>query len=54
MTGGRCTGNFFDFTMPGQERLTMTALIALIGCLAVELLYRAHRRHLNIDPASTI
>jgi cation-transporting ATPase E len=46
--------NFFDFTMPGQEHLTMTALIALIGCLAIELLYRAHRRHLNTDPAHTI
>jgi cation-transporting ATPase E len=39
--------DFFDFTMPGQEHLTATALIALIGCLAVELLYRAHRRHLT-------
>jgi cation-transporting ATPase E len=38
--------DFFDFTMPGQEHLTATALIAFIGCLAVELLYRAHRRRL--------
>jgi cation-transporting ATPase E len=45
--------DFFDFTMPGQEHLTMAALIALIGCLAIELLYRAHRRHLNTNPAST-
>ena len=42
--------DFFDFTMPWQEHLAMTALIALIGCLAIELLYWAHRRHLNTDP----
>jgi cation-transporting P-type ATPase E len=46
--------DFFDFTMPGQEHLTMTALIAVIGCVTVELLHRAHRRHLNIRPGGRL
>jgi cation-transporting ATPase E len=45
--------DFFDFSMPGREHLAMTAGIALTGCLAVELLYRSRRRHLNTRPAST-
>ncbi len=45
--------DFFDFTLPEQEHLTATALIALAGCLAVELLHRAHRRYLSRDRAPT-
>jgi cation-transporting ATPase E len=45
--------DFFDFSMPGREHLAITAGIALTGCLAVELLYRSRRRHLNTRPAST-
>jgi hypothetical protein len=41
---------FFDFTGLGQEHLTASLLVALSGCLAVELLLRAHRRHLNPGP----
>lgn len=43
--------DFFDFTLPDQEHLAATALVALAGCLAVELLHRAHRRYLNRDHA---
>lgn len=45
--------DFFDFTVLGQEHLTVAALVALAGGLAVELLFRSHRRRLNADPAST-
>jgi cation-transporting ATPase E len=46
--------DFFDLTVLGQEHLTVAALVALAGSLAVELLYRFHRRRVNTDPASTI
>jgi cation-transporting ATPase E len=45
---------FFDFTTLGQEHLTASVLVALTGGLAVELLFRFHRRRLNADPTSII
>jgi cation-transporting ATPase E len=46
--------DFFDFTVLGQEHLTVSVLVALAGGLAVELLFRSHRRRLDAGPASTI
>ncbi|MET3719459.1 MULTISPECIES: hypothetical protein [unclassified Arthrobacter] len=45
--------DFFEFAVLGQEHLAISALIALIGCLAVELLHWALFRRINADPAFT-
>lgn len=42
--------NFFDLTVLGREHLTVSVLVALAGCLAVELLFRAHRRRRGPRP----
>jgi cation-transporting ATPase E len=44
--------DFFEFTVLGQEHLTTSMLVALVGCLAVELLFRFHRRRLATVPAT--
>ncbi|WP_285240449.1 cation-translocating P-type ATPase [Pseudarthrobacter sp. MEB009] len=42
--------DFFQFTLLGQEHLTVSVSISLLGCAAVELLHRAHRRHSTTPP----
>jgi cation-transporting ATPase E len=46
--------DFFDFTVLEQEHLTVSGLVALAGGLAVELLFRSHRRRLNADAIPTV
>jgi cation-transporting ATPase E len=46
--------DFFDFTVLGQEHLTVAVLVALAGGLAVEFLFRSHRRRLSADASSTV
>ncbi|MET3934449.1 cation-transporting ATPase E [Arthrobacter sp. OAP107] len=43
--------DFFDFTVLRQEHLIVSLLAGLLGALAVEVLFRFHRRGLNADPA---
>ncbi|WP_343212996.1 HAD-IC family P-type ATPase [Arthrobacter sp. H5] len=41
--------DFFDFTMPGWNHLAASAVVALAGAVAVEVLFRYHRQRLNPD-----
>ncbi|MBE4720063.1 hypothetical protein [Pseudarthrobacter sp. AB1] len=43
--------DIFDFIVLRQDHLTVSVLVGLVGALAVEVLFRFHRRGLNADPA---
>lgn len=42
--------DFFDFTALRQDHLTVSAMVGVLGALAVEVLFRFHGRGLNADP----